>query len=338
VGTMGDVKPVLTVVEGRAPAAGKTPLAAAYEHFRLDRMGNRASTNTLEHYDAMVRPFLAWTVEEGIRRFEELGVDRVRHYRALVATRQTRLGRPLEGRSVLDSHKALMTFFRWSSEEGYEVEGRILGLKRPKVPEKEPTVFHVNELRAILAACNKALPTEELVVRILVGAGLRASELCGLAVVGPYGLPDLMTDSLTRGRVELRVRWNAGSKGQKSRRVPIAPKLAAAIKRYEARQRPETSYPNLLISRLGRPYDRFGIDDIMDRLQERVGFRVHAHGFRHTFATVATKLGWNLEHLRAAMGHADYKVLQHHVRLATERDLGSRQEWLDFVVANPALD
>jgi hypothetical protein len=26
----------------------------------------------------------------------------------------------------------------------------------------------------------------------------------------------------------------------------------------------------------------------MDRLQVRVGFRVHAHAFRHTFATVAS--------------------------------------------------
>jgi site-specific recombinase XerD len=300
-GTMGDVKPVLKVVGGKAAAVGRTPLEAAYEHFRLDRMGNRASTNTLEHYDAMTRPFLAWTVEEGIRRFEELRVDRLGHYRAPVATRETRFGRPVEGRSVLDSHKALMTFFRWASEEGYEVDGKILGLKRPKVPEKEPTVCHVNDLRAILAARNKALPSEEQAVRILVGAGVRASELCGLAVVGPDGLPDPMTDSLTRGRVELRVRWYAGAKGQKSRRVPISPKLAAAVKRYEARQRPDTGYPNLLINRLGRPYDRFGIDDIMDRLQARVGFRVHAHGFRHTFATVVTKLGWNLEHLRAAV-------------------------------------
>ena len=61
---------------------------------------------------------------------------------------------------------------------------------------------------------------------------------------------------------------------------------------------------------------------MMDRLQERVGFRVHAHGFRHTFATVGTKLGWNLERLRAAMGHEDYMTPQRYVRLATERDLG----------------
>jgi integrase len=57
-----------------------------------------------------------------------------------------------------------------------------------------------------------------------------------------------MTDSLGSGRVELRVRWNAGAKGRKSRRVPITPKLAAAVKRYEARHRRETDLPQLLIN------------------------------------------------------------------------------------------
>jgi hypothetical protein len=39
----------------------------------------------------------------------------------------------------------------------------------------------------------------------VVGSGVRESEVCGLAVRGPDGLSDLMLDSLTRGRVELRV-------------------------------------------------------------------------------------------------------------------------------------
>jgi hypothetical protein len=50
----------------------------------------------------------------------------VRHYRAEVASRNTRAGRQLEGRSVLDSHKALMTFFRWAAEEEYPVDQKIL--------------------------------------------------------------------------------------------------------------------------------------------------------------------------------------------------------------------
>ena len=80
----------------------------------------------------------------------------------------------------------------------------------------------------------------------------------------------------------------------------------------------------LLVNRLGRAYGKWGIDAMMDRLEGRVGFRVHAHGFRHTFATVATQMGWNLERVRAAMGHADYSVLQRYVCLSAERDLGPK--------------
>lgn len=75
----------------------------------------------------------------------------------------------------------------------------------------------------------------------------------------------------------------------------------------------------------------------MDRLESRVGYRIHAHAFRHNFATVAIKMGWNFEHLRAAMGHSDYAVLQRYVRLSTERDLGRRADWEDLIAANPSI-
>jgi integrase len=157
------------------------------------------------------------------------------------------------------------------------------------VPKKEPTVYHIAQVRKVLAACKPEVPTEDLTVRLLVGSGIRRAEVCGLSVVAPDGLHDLMTDSFQRGRVELCVRWDGGAKGSKFRRVPITPKLAATIKRYEARHRPDVEHPHLLISEHSRPYEPFGIDSMMDRLQVRVGFRVHAHAFRHTFATVASK-------------------------------------------------
>jgi integrase len=123
--------------------------------------------------------------------------------------------------------------------------------------------------------------------------------LSGLAVRGPDGLSDVMLDSLERGRAELRVRWDAGAKGRKARRVPITPQRALAIKRYVARHRMKSDLDVLLVNRLGRAYGKWGIDAMMDRLEGRVGFRVHAHGFRHTFATVGTQMGWNLERVRA---------------------------------------
>jgi site-specific recombinase XerD len=326
------------IVTSRPAGRGKAPIHAAYEHFRLERQGTLVSRATLAHYDAMVLPLLTWLDGEGVQRFEHLDVDHARQYRARLASTPGRHGRPLQPNTLHGSHRAIGTFLRWAAREGYPVDGRILELAAPRVPDKEPTVYHIAQVRKVLAVCNAEVPTEDLMVRLLVGSGIRRAEVCGLAVSAPDGLPDLMVDSMQRGRVELRVRWDGGAKGGKSRRVPIPPKLAAALKRYEARHRPDTDNPHLLISEHGRPYETSGIDSMMDRLQVRVGFRVHAHAFRHTFATVATKLGWNFEHLRAAMGHADYAVLQRYVRLATERDLGPRKDWLELIVGNPVSE
>jgi site-specific recombinase XerD len=337
---MVNVKGRVRVGAGGAPSPSRrqSPIESGYQHFRLERQGALLADKTLLYYDEMVRPFLHWLDGEDVRRFDDLNVGLVRTYRAQLAARPSQYGRPLQPKTILESHRAILCFLRWARREGYPIDERILDLVAPRVPLKEPTVYHIAQLRQVLAACNPAVPTEELVVRLLVGSGMRRAEVCGLAVVGPDGLPDLMTDSLSRGRVELRVRWDAGAKGRRARRVPITPKLAAAVKRYEARQRRETEAPNLLINEHGEPYEGGGIKAMMDRLQQRTGFHVHAHAFRHTFATVATKLGWNFEHLRAAMGHSEYGMLQRYVRLATERDLGRREDWLEFVVANPALD
>src|SRR5260370_38369195 len=119
--------------------------------------------------------------------------------------------------------------------------------------DKAPTDSHIVQNRRVLAARNAVVPTEDLVVRILVGSGLRRAEICGLAVSGPDGLSDVMTDSLGRGRVELRVRWDADAKGGKSRRVPITPKLAPAVERYARRLPPETTWAQLRLTETGAP-------------------------------------------------------------------------------------
>ncbi|HXM55740.1 MAG TPA: site-specific integrase [Candidatus Dormibacteraeota bacterium] len=322
----------MRVISGLATERRTTPLEEAYAHFRLDRQGLPVSPATLRLYEHTIGRFLRWVRSEHpeVRRF-------VRRYRAELASRPGLRGRPIQPETLSGSDRALRTFFRWAAAEGYPVADRILALPKVRVPWKEPTLFHIRQLREILAACNPRLPQEALAVRLLIGAGVRRLELCGLAVEGPDGLPDLNVDSLDRGIVELRVRGEAGAKGMRARRVPVVPKLGAEIKRYVARHRPEVPHRNLLISNDGRPYGRWGIDALMDRLAERVGFRVHAHAFRHSFATVATQLGWNFERLRAAMGHEDYVTLQRYVRLAAERDLGRLEDWTEFVAEPPQV-
>lgn len=163
------------------------PIRTAYEHFRLERQGALVSRSTLDFYDAMVVPFLTWLDGEGVERFEHMGVEHARLYRARLASTPGRHGRPLQPDTLHGSHRAIGTFLRWACKEGYGIDSRILELPAPRIPEKEPTVYHIAQVRKLLAACNVAVPTEDLIVRVLVGSGIRRAEVCGLSVTAPDG-------------------------------------------------------------------------------------------------------------------------------------------------------
>ena len=103
------------------------------------------------------QPFLTWAAECGVRRFADLDLDAVVTHRAKEAERIGKYGRKLRPHSVLDSHKALFTFPRWARARRYEFDPSILEVKRPRVPKPEADVYHMSQLGAILAACNRAL-------------------------------------------------------------------------------------------------------------------------------------------------------------------------------------
>jgi hypothetical protein len=87
---------------GFVPVRRQPPLVVGYEHFRLDRQGQLLSPKTLIYYDETVLPFLRWLAAEGVRRFEEVDVGRVRTYRAFLATKMGKWGRPLPRRRQLE--------------------------------------------------------------------------------------------------------------------------------------------------------------------------------------------------------------------------------------------
>lgn len=88
------------------------------------------------------------------------------------------------------------------------MDEELLRLRPPRRERKEATVYHIAQVRQILAKCES--PTEEVAAKSLVGSGIRMSELRGLALRGPDGVSDLMLDALDRGRAELRVRSDTG--------------------------------------------------------------------------------------------------------------------------------
>jgi integrase len=326
--------PALKVLPGGSAGTPYNRFWDAWDWFRTEKEGDACSPKTLEYYRYQVVPFLEWLEREHpeVMDFPELSADHLRSYRAWLSKRVKRNGGRLDPTSLLTSHKAIRTFLKWVRDNNRQVDmdPALLELRRPRQPLKQAVLFDLGELRRILHCCET--PAEELAVRLLVGAGLRESELCGLRVKGSDGSPNLISDPSEPGRFLLRVLWDAGSKGRKTRFVPVSAKLAAQVKRYLATGRPPgTSHPELLINRQGRPFKPEGVKSMMDRFKRRLGFRVHAHAFRHTYATASVQVDVNLEKLRAAMGHADYDTLLRYVKLASERPLGPTRDWAEFI-------
>ncbi len=65
----------------------------------------------------------------------------------------------------------------------------------------------------------------------------------------------------------------------------------------------------------GQPVRLETVAELLKRIRKRVGFRVHAHKFRHTFATAYLRHGGEIERLRRILGHTTYAMVMRYVHL-----------------------
>ena len=175
-------------------------------------------------------------------------------------------------------------------------------LQAPKVAQKEPETYSAEQLDLVLRAA--ATGWARLAILILLGTGMRVSELCALIV------EDIEDDGEAKF---LKVRRG---KGAKFRWVPVSRHLRRELVRYVNPQRAETAAPNLLVLRDGRPVRVETVIDLFRRTQSRLGFKVHAHRFRHTFATEYLRRGGEIERLRRILGHTSYFMVLPRLRPA----------------------
>src|SRR5215831_10782297 len=109
-----------TVVAHPLAARRQPPIRAGYDHFRLERQGALVSRKTLEYYDGMVLPFLAYLDSVGVQRFEHLDMAQARQYRARLATaRNATAGRSSQTRWTRHNERAGFA----PAETSWTVEG-----------------------------------------------------------------------------------------------------------------------------------------------------------------------------------------------------------------------
>jgi site-specific recombinase XerD len=211
------------------------------------------------------------------------------------------IDRGLAPNTVHGFFEVVRAFANWALREGFAVDPAVIRMRPPKVPVTELETYTETEQEVILSAAAAGWP--RLAVQILLGTGMRVGELAALVV----------EDYESDGNVGfLKVRKG---KGAKFRRVPLSGRLRREIDCYLNRFREEAATNRLLIKGEGEPVAMMTVEYLLRRIKLRVGFNVHAHGFRHTFATEYLRNGGDIERLRRILGHSSYVMVMRYLHL-----------------------
>ena len=175
-------------------------------------------------------------------------------------------------------------FFNWLVESDYLEQSPFRGVKNIRLPQRIVRPFSAAEVGQLLAACGDQPvgARDRAMVFTLLDTGLRCSEIVMLEI-----------EDLDMDAQRLLVRFG---KGNKQRVVPFAERCRDAIEDYLALRGANSGPFFVAASPQGELKDGValrpnGLKQMLRRLGRKTGIqKVHAHRFRHTFAT------WAIEH------------------------------------------
>jgi integrase len=173
--------------------------------------------------------------------------------------------------------------FSYAESRGIIDRNLILRTAKPKLIDRPPAIFAVDELRALLEGANRVAPDVVPMLAIGAFAGLREAEIQRL---------DWSEIDLARGHIEVKA---AKAKSARRRIVPIQRNLAGWLRPYAGRS--------------GRVVPA-GARRKLDRVREEAGLaRWPQNGLRHSFASYRLAAIHDAPRVAAELGHTSPQML-----------------------------
>lgn len=212
----------------------------------------------------------------------------------------------------------LRAFFRWLMRRGITTQNPAASLRSPKIARPLPRFLTVDEAFRVVDAPKEDGHREDALklrdaamLELLYGAGLRVSELAGLAL-----------GSLDRSARLVRVM----GKGRKERIAPYGASCAEALERWlEVRPSkigPKTAPLDALW--LGTQGTRLTVRQIQNVVRRYGALGagrgdLHPHALRHTCATHLLDAGADLRSIQELLGHASLSTTQRYTHVTLDR-------------------
>lgn len=186
-------------------------------------------------------------------------------------------------------------------------------LKAPQVQALAPKSLTDTECRKLLREIEiRSNLRDEAIVQLMLGAGLRASEVIGLK-----------REDLEIGERKGHALIRSG-KGNKTRQVPLNGRIRPLLLEY---LKGSTSEGSLFLGQRGGLKTAISLNKILDFYSKKAGVHCHPHALRHTFAYNYLKQNpSDIVGLAQILGHSNIQT----TAIYTQNRLEDLQEKVEF--------
>lgn len=216
---------------------------------------------------------------------------------------------------ILHHHKSLSPFIKWCVKKEYLPKNPLANLAKPKPEPVTTSIFTDNEIQQMMY-CVREYPYISEFLRkrnyallsVLLIMGLRKGELLGLRL-----------DDLNLDDYQMTIRGET-SKVRRSGIMPISQRLKDILQDYlkERKKLNKTTIWLWTSFTHDMGFTENGLKHLFAKLQQETGIHIHAHKFRHTYATFSYNSGTDLKKLQALMRHKSIQSTLRYTHIAVK--------------------
>jgi integrase/recombinase XerC/integrase/recombinase XerD len=263
--------------------------------------------------------------EQGVVGISDLALQHVREYQLFIDRKPAERsgGEKLTKRSVQTYMRHIKCFVTYCHAEGFIEEPIHQRMRTPKAERPIIEILTDEEVGEILGCFTKAEMglRNTAIILIMLDCGLRLSEVTGIK-----------TEDINFQKGYITVM----GKGRKGRIVPIGLKVRKALMSYIHKRRMADKAIDdqyVFLTRHRTPTTRECIATLMTRLKKEAGIpRLHAHLFRHTFATNFLVHGiGDVYELSRLLGHSDLKITEMYLQLASYYTIIEKRDRVSYL-------